>query len=695
MALAEQKFKIYYNTDDDNISKDFYCKALRQAVLYKRTAGFFSSSSLILISKGIEELLNNNGKMQLLVSPRLSSEDIEAIKNGYANRKDIINDSLIRKFDINYVTCENRYNYLAWLIYENRLDIKVVVRKDFSNYGIFHDKAGVIYDAEGNKIAFHGSMNESETAYIDNYESINVFLSWDYRDSLRVKSIEENIDLIWEGRCNNWETYEFPEALIKKILQLKSPNKPVYYSYEDNEETFREAKEVKIQDNLILRDYQKEAIKLWLENNGKGIFEMATGTGKTITSICAMVMLIMQYIKRQSPCGIVIVVPYKVLLEQWDDNLTLFNINPIKCYESKEIWYSKLTDHITLFNKGVTKNLFAITTNATFNTIEFQNALNSISNDYIFCADEMHHLATQNAISKLPYNAKYKLGLSATLMTKYNNDNMNNLIKYFENGIIYNFPLDKAINEGYLTPYYYHPVFIELTEDERSEYLKITYQIGQRLAFTSIDSDDETLQNLFIKRARIIASAENKLNKLREMKDVIKNTHNNIFYCGDKIESNVKFVEKVNRILAYEIGIKTHTFTSEESRIERKEILNKFSMGDIQALTAIRCLDEGVDIPQLRRAFILSSGTNPKEFIQRRGRILRLSKGKDYAEIYDFVVVPSLDEKIIQQLEPEELKCEQRIILREFERFKEFAQLAINKHDAYNEILNIWDLYEK
>lgn len=690
MSFLKENFKMYYSTDNDDVVKDFYFKALSKACLYRRATGFFSSSSLLLISRGIEALLNNDGKMELLVSPKLSPEDIEAIKLGYENRKDIIYTSMIRNFDLTNLKYKDQYNYLAWLIYENKLDIKIVVRKDFLNFGIFHDKFGLIYDNEGNIIAFHGSMNESETAYLDNYESINTFFSWEERDLIRIKQIEESFNSIWNNKSNHWETFEFPEAIKKKILEYRSNSKPVIYLEKDVKQ--EQINEVKIPEYIVLREYQKEAIQKWLSNEAKGIFQMATGTGKTITSISAMVKILEVYKKKNIPCGILIIVPYKVLLEQWVDNLKNFNIFPIKCYESKQKWSNELEYRIEMFNSNYLKNLFIITTNATFLSPTFQNLFAKVKNDFILCIDEMHHFSSLQSIKKLPKNVKYKLGLSATLINEYNK-NIDKLIEYFEKGIIYDFPLDKAINEGFLTPYYYYPIFVDLTDEEKDEYYYLTQEIGRRLNMLDVDIEDDKLKHLMIKRAKILTSAKNKIKKLIEMKDLIKGTYYNIFYCGDKIENDIRFIEKVNRTLSFDIGIKTHTFTANENIEERNRIISDFTNGRLQALTAIRCLDEGVDIPQLRRAFILSSGTNPKEFIQRRGRILRKYKGKEYAEIYDFIVVPTLDVNEIKKMDLELLNVEKKIILREFNRFKEFANLALNKLEAYDKIQTIFKLY--
>jgi len=444
---------------------------------------------------------------------------------------------------------------------------------------------------------------------------------------------------------------------------------------------------------IKIRGYQQEAIKQWLSHEGCGILEMATGTGKTITSICGMVKLLEQFQRADIPCGLIIVLPYKVLLEQWAEVLSLFGIYPLLCYESKAIWKTKLTSLVDLFNKERRKNLFVVTTISTFYTDDFQDELQNIKGDYIFCIDEMHHFATKQGVALLPENARFRIGLSATLMTKWENESMGKLRAFFKNGIVYQFSLERAIREGFLTPYYYYPIFVELTPSEKDEYYALSKKIGKAMAYNDDLSDNEILQSLLLKRARIINTAENKYEALKNMKSIIVGTKYNLFYCGDRIEAEERYVEKINKLLSFEFGIKSHTFTSAENKKDREYVLDTFSKGDIDAITAIRCLDEGVDIPQLRRAFIISSGTNPKEFIQRRGRILRKYPGKEAAEIYDFFVVPTLDQYEIKNMSADEIGAERRILNREFERFKEFADLSIQKEEAYSKIINIRKLY--
>lgn len=447
----------------------------------------------------------------------------------------------------------------------------------------------------------------------------------------------------------------------------------------------------RIPDYINLRDYQKEAINNWFRNKFTGILEMATGTGKTITAISAMVKVIEKCNLQNFPCGMIVVVPYKSLLEQWVEDLRKFNIYPIMCYDNKNLWSSNLKFKVNAFNNDIIKNLFIITTNATFNGKEFQSLLDNINNDYILCIDEMHHVATEKYLLNLPNKCKLRLGLSATLQSNHNKRNMDKLINYFDK-IVYTFDMKRAIDEGFLTPYYYYPIFVELTEEEKYEYFKLSKKIGKLMSICN--EDDECLTSLLMKRARIIASAQNKLKVLKNMKKYVVNTHFNIFYCGDKIEDDDKFIYKVNRIVANNLGLKTHTFTSEENQYERQKILKDFKDKKLDAISAIRCLDEGIDIPDLRRAFILSSSTNPKEFIQRRGRILRKSENKVFAEIYDFIVVSSLDEEYIRGLSDEELEIEKRILSRELERFNEFCNLAINKIDAHRKLMDVWNLYD-
>ncbi|MDD3592714.1 MAG: helicase-related protein, partial [Sulfurovum sp.] len=255
------------------------------------------------------------------------------------------------------------------------------------------------------------------------------------------------------------------------------------------------------------------------------------------------------------------------------------------------------------------------------------------------------------------------------------------------------FPLREAIGK-FLTEYYYYPHIVTLTVEENEEYLELSLKIAQ---LSSIDgdyamADNPVLKALLLKRAKLIGKAENKFIVIQELlKDKTDSTHN-IFYCGSAKEDGERQVDRLVKILGVDLGMKIHPFTSEESKEIRQELLNRFETGLLQGLVAIRCLDEGVDVPATKTAYILASSTNPREFVQRRGRLLRKSPGKKYAYIHDFIVIPrGLDE--IRKMEATVFNTERKLVKKELTRFKEFAELAVNSQQARCTVLEVASKY--
>ena len=702
MGFTELTIKDLYVTDSDDIPEEFYGIALPKTVLYKRAAGFFSSSALATLGRGLKQFYYNGGNMRLIVSPLFSKEDYEAIELGYKAQEDIAAQRIVEMFNIDEIKDDDGANILSWLIFEKRLDIRVVVKKENNKKAIFHDKFSVLIDEEGNRITFRGSMNESETAMIDNYESIEVDCSWETEGLRRAIQREKQFDAIWDDDSNKWSTIPIPDAVKESLVQIRRPIKADTYEYVENSpqlvcepETVYMPSRPAIPKWLELRKYQKNAIVAWVKNNNRGIFQMATGTGKTKTSLAAVTKILDVYYSNQVKCGLVVVVPYVVLLEQWLEDLKEFQISAIACYESKNKWLPRVEENIRLFNENVRDKLFLITTTKTLISSDFQRCIATIKGDYIFLADEMHHLTSDMMRQSLPQNAKYRLGLSATLITKYNSAKMEELKAYF-GGIIYEYSMKEAIETDCLTRYFYYPIYVELTDEEKSDYYEVSKKISKAMMLAGNDLDDDDnipLKALLSQRGRILASASNKLIKLKEMAPQFKDKANLIIYCGDKIESNVKYIDKVYEIVNNEEGIISAKFTAEENPQQRRDILDLFGKKVIQALIAIRCLDEGVDIPQLETAIIMSSGTNPKEFIQRRGRILRKAAGKQYSYIYDFIVIPSLSIQDVSALTPDEKEMELKVISREFERVQEFANLAENGLEVTASFLEKWRQY--
>lgn len=444
-------------------------------------------------------------------------------------------------------------------------------------------------------------------------------------------------------------------------------------------------------DWLEPRTYQDEAVQAWMKSSGQGILNMATGTGKTITSLMAASRLAEL---QDDSLALIVAAPYQHLVDQWKADLNDFGANPILAYESRTRWTDPLTSQITEYNSGARDTLAVITTHKTFSSDHFQNIIERLNGaQTMLIVDEVHHMGAPHLRSSLPQNIRARLGLSATPQRWYDEEGTEALTNYFSNGVVFNYGLEEAIENGYLAEYYYVPHIVELTEDEQEEYLALSRSIGKRMASVSGDigdansQEDETLKQLLFKRARLIGSAANKIPKLRELliETGLKDLHHTLVYSGDgdvegDSEETRRQLEVITDLMGNELGLKIHQFTYEESQEERERLLDEFESGILQALVAIRCLDEGVDVPATQTAFILASSSNPRQFIQRRGRILRTHADKDHAIIHDFVVAPPTE--VRKSGEDSLFSLERNLVQKELQRVSTFGESALNHPDA-------------
>lgn len=696
MSFKILPIKNEYRSFSDNIIMDFYIPILQKSVKYDRAVGYFSSTALIDITKGISALIKSNGKIRLIVSPNLSSEDIEAIALGYKKRDDLIKTRLLGSFDRQFDLFEKkRLNLLAYLISNSFLEIKIALIDQQNSVGIFHDKLGLVEDGSGNTIAFSGSMNETANAFTYNYESIDVFKSWT-SDAERVISKKNTFELIWNNEVKGVSTAEFPQVVRDKLMTYTSDyvdfdiDDKEYYNLQSSLNNKDIVKEPSLPSNLHLREYQENAISNWENSNFQGVFDMATGTGKTVTSLAAASYLAR---KLNYNLAIVIVCPYQHLVEQWVENIRNFNINPIIGYSTSKQrkWKERLDTCIEAYNLGVRENFCFVTTNATFATEFVQDQIKNITRDFLIIVDEAHNFGAEYLSLKLPSNANFRLALSATIQRHNDEDGTQSLLSYFGQ-ICFEYTLEMAIKNGMLTQYYYYPILVYLTEEELFEYRNLTLKISK---FVNKNNEgkfniSESAKMLLLKRAKLIAGAENKIEVLAKEIKRYRNDSHILVYCGattvndfgyfedQPAEDEKRQIDAVVSTLGDDMNMKVSKFTSEENAAEREMIKNGFQDGEhIQVLVAIRCLDEGVDIPSIQKAFILASSTNPKEYIQRRGRVLRKSDGKKHAEIYDFITLPMPFEEINNYSE-REIKSLKSLPIREIARMKDFAAVAEN-----------------
>lgn len=704
MSLQDIEIKKEYRSRLDNVARDFYIPLLKEAVSYKRSVGFFSSSILVEISKGIIGLINNGGTIQLVASPRLSDEDVTAIRKGYEQRNKIIQNALMRQL----TEPENKYqsdrlNILANLIADGYLDIKIALTEDGSEFGMYHEKMGIIEDAEGNKVAFSGSNNETANALLANYETVDVYTSWSV-DLERVQNKEASFQAIWHGYEPSIRTIEFnelSEAIIQKYKKSSVDYKTIDYSEDAIPQIERECSFFKVPDNFEFYDYQKDAIDNWIKKSCCGIFDMATGTGKTYTALGAISEL--SHILNEE-LAVIIVAPYQHLVEQWVEDILKFNVRPIVAYSYPgQRWRQQFVDAVNAYNVKAINHFCVITTNATFSNEDFQNTLHKFKRNFCFVVDEAHNFGAKKLSSLLPLKARYRLALSATIERHHDEEGTNALKNYFGPKPCISFPLSEAIQKGFLTKYYYHPVIVYLNEDEREKYNEYTRKIIKCGGASKENCEKNPyVERLLIERARIVAGCHEKVDKLIEVMEPYKKDNYILVYCGatkydlDMSDSeDIKQIDIVTKKLHDTYGMKVHKFTSAENKEERAEIKEMFADGQsLQVITAIKCLDEGVNIPAIKKAFILASSTNPKEYIQRRGRVLRKFPGKEYADIFDFITLPRPLEDV-DLCSPEEINYDLALVRKEFVRMLDFANTARNPY-SINELRdNILSAYNR
>ena len=683
MSLADIHIKNEYRSLLDNVVTDFYIPVLQESILYQRAVGFFSSSALIAISKGVEGLVANGGKIQIIASPRLSQEDIDEISKGYEVRK-IIERALLRGVvDPSSIEESERLSYIASLIAKGVLDVKIAFLSSKNEIAMYHEKMGIMSDREGNAVAFSGSMNESENAFSSNYESFDVFCSWT-NDRERVFQKQMAFQAIWDDYEPGIETMAFPEAVRDRVYSFNSSLSTKHSAVSDSAQDEQPLDAMYLPPDFKIRPYQETAIQNWKTNGYRGIYDMATGTGKTLTALASIEQLFRDNKRR---LGIIIVCPYQHLVEQWVEDIVRFGIKPIVGYSSspQKNWKKNLEQAIRSFNLRVSDFFCFITTNASFVTKSVQEQVQLLSDDVVYVVDEAHNMGAENYRKCLPENICYRLGLSATIDRHNDEIGTAALSGYFgEKCIIYS--LKDAIDSQMLTRYYYYPVLTYLDQDELSEYLMITSQLAKAIRKKNGKVVlTEHAKQLLIKRARIIAGAKGKLPELQKQIAPFVDDKYILVYCGattvrdeDDSDFGRRQIDLVAEMLGNTLGMRVGRFTSQESAQERAQIRAAFADGEtLQALVAIKCLDEGVNIPSIKTAFILPSSTNPKEYIQRRGRVLRKFPGKEYAAIYDFITLPFPFETLASQNDAI-IESTKGLIKRELIRMMDFADIAEN-----------------
>jgi len=447
---------------------------------------------------------------------------------------------------------------------------------------------------------------------------------------------------------------------------------------------------------LQLRQYQRVAVANWFANNGRGTLKMATGSGKTITAL-AIATELYQKISLQV---LLVICPYCHLVNQWARESEKFGLKPILAFEDAGSWQNKLAASLYEVRSGDSLRdscasrafLTIITTNATLMSDSLQSQLRYFPEKTLIIGDEVHNLGAPRLGQSLPRNIGLRLALSATPERHYDEQGTEAILDYFGPVLQPELTLADAIRQKALVHYLYYPILVELTETESRKYSYLTKKIGWALWGDENLENNDALTPLLMQRARLIGAAANKLTALRELMINRLDTAHTLFYCGDgSIEGstrkkNNRQLTETTKLLGSELGYRVNTYTAATPLAERERLRQQFESGELQGLVAIRCLDEGVDIPAIRNAVILASSSNPRQFIQRRGRILRPHPGKERATLFDMIVLPP-------DLGKETIEVERNLLRKELKRFLEFADLADNAGEARVKLLQLQRRY--
>ena len=706
MSYKDIDIQACYESGTSDIVEDFYEPVLMASVSYDRIAGFFSSAALAIASRGLYGFIKNRGKMRLVTSPILSGEDAEIIRKVTESPEKLTDIDLgINLTNICNEFVDNHVKALGWMLREGLLEMRLAVItnnnrpctvEEINKSGLFHQKVGILRDVDGNELSFSGSINETASAWINNDEEFKVFKAWDDSREYYQKD-QSRFEEIWNGQRQNLEVFDLPSAIKDKLIQRSSDFDIEKISIKQYRRSKANSFDFK-NSPISLFYYQANALNKWKDNTYRLLFEMATGTGKTRTAVAG----ISRILATSKRVVVIISTPQNTLSKQWKEN----EVEPLGVhFDRSEIidgtvkdWKSKLSSILLDNATGFADHCVIYTTHSTASSEKFTSTmLRDLSKDSItlFVGDEVHWLGARKLRRALLSRYNFRIGLSATPSRWFDDEGSQYLVDYF-GGKNFVFSIHDALTEinpitgkHFLVNYYYHISKVGLNAEETAEYKNITQQM-LRLA-SKIEADpeaEERYERLLEQRANIIKNADEKYNILDKLLDELN--------AKGRIENLIIFVspQQINNVMETLVQKKIifHKLTESEGTrrekkydglSEREFIIKRFKSGDYQVLVPIKCIDEGIDIPSADTGILMASSTNPREYVQRIGRIVRQGANKTFAHLYDMCVGK------VDTLDDDEQKLENKIKQKEIIRLTEIANNAINVTDATEIIMSL------
>ncbi|MEI8304091.1 MAG: DEAD/DEAH box helicase family protein [Burkholderiales bacterium] len=678
MSFDSLDLRRHYNSDETDLLSEFYAPVLKLARRYDRAVGYFSSSTFRNCAAELGSFVAQGGRIRLIVGCMVSRADVEALEQSGRSADAAEREKLRQEVKRYLLELEGDDPQSALtfckLVVSGVVELKFAVR----DAGVYHEKFGVFADSQGLKIAFIGSANETAAAIStgQNHESIAVFQAMEPAIySAYGPDLERRFEDLWAGRTRATRIYNLDDASLALIQEIASKSTPANMDASPSLE--------KLPDRYALRDYQLDAIKAWQAHGFKGILAMATGTGKTLTAIDAV-----KRVRDKVPgSAVVITVPYQNLAVQWLDALREQGFDVVGVFDSHLAWYEQVKNVFmaSRYSDAVSMPCL-VCVNASFKENRFQDLLTLLAQtrqrNHMLVVDECHHFNAPEHLAKLPELFTLRLGLSAT---PYDQFDEHYLERYF-GPIVYEFPLGRAIKEGFLTRYRYHLFLCNLDEEETALYEDLTRKIV-KIAGSEERMSPETLakvQPFLLQRARVVGAAKDKLVKLRLHLERIGRTPYSLFYCGDgKVDEDGEQLRQIERVseLLHQLHWRSSRITASESLKTRELLLEHLRTKSIDAVVSIKVLDEGIDVPACQSAYLLASQSSDRQGIQRRGRVLRKSQGKDIADLHDFLVIGGeSDAKSLRLLAGKEIR-----------RAEQFTADAENRSDLEQQLQGLKD----
>ena len=659
-----------YRSKKDNLDTDFFIPLLSSSIQYDRGTGYFSLEALIELSKGIIPYVKKGGKVRIITSVCLSEQDAELISKAHEKANEIIEVKLLE--EINKELDEAKVlslDLITNLIAAEIIQLKIAY---LTNGGIYHEKVGYLEDELGNSVWFNGSTNETHSGLKVNAESLMVLKSWagDSEDILEEKLY---FDMLWKGKDEDIHVEPFPAVAEKQLLKLYKRSN----SYAEVIKKIEEGYNSSSASGKELYKYQEEAIDEFFENGGCHFYEMATGTGKTYTAVKTLQAFKSRGISNK--LYVVVLVPQIDLQEQWRREL---EENEIKCHlfggpagakDCDDEISKSIIDYYTKDEIVVSVCVY----DTYFSKVSAK--INNLSIDKMIVVDEAHELSV-NQMSQLSESYIYRLGVSAT-PERHNPNETQRIITYFTRDAKepYKYTIDEAIEKGFLSHYEYHPIYVHLDEEEFKAFNALSKQLAGLL--NQKVRDYKKINDIANRRSLIVKKANDKVDVFRGLVASDKyDFRNSVVYCGQGKDSETeeKIIDQVTKCLNNIGNYSVSQFTSKTEN--RVQVLREFESGYFDTLVAIKCFDQGVDVPKLDKIYIMASDSLLRQTIQRRGRVLRKCKesGKTIAHIYDMIALPP--EGIYNAAGADTL------VAKELVRMKEYARLSDNYDENKQEI---------